>query len=113
MTVDGDLADWPADTQWAPINAQASGAVLLTKDRLYAAFKTGNPDALANAGTDPTNLFKYGGALDLMLSTDPNADKDRTEPAAGDLRLLVTFPGPRRSSASCSPPRSAKSLLMP
>jgi hypothetical protein len=88
VRVDGDLADWPADTQWAQLDVRASGAVLLTHDRLYAAFKTGNLNALANAGSDPTNLFKYGGALDLMIG--PGANKDRTEPMAGDLRLLVT-----------------------
>src|SRR5581483_6473139 len=88
--VDGDLTDWPTDTVWAQIDAQASGAVLLTPDRLYAAFKTGDPNALINAGSDPTNLFKYGGALDLMLGTDATADRNRAEPVAGDMRLLVT-----------------------
>jgi hypothetical protein len=90
LIVDGDLKDWPVDTAWAKIGAQAHGAVLLTKDRLYVAFKTGDPDALTNAGSDPTNLFTYGGALDLMLGTNAGADRNRAEPVAGDLRLIVT-----------------------
>jgi hypothetical protein len=36
-------------------------------------------------------LFKTGGALDLMLSTDPNSDPQRKSPAAGDIRLLVSL----------------------
>ena len=41
-------------------------------------------DVLDNAGTDPRYLFKSGGALDLMLGTDPKAPHDRRGPAAGD-----------------------------
>lgn len=33
---------------------------------------------------------KHGGCLDLMLALDPNAKPDRTEPAPGDQRLLIT-----------------------
>ena len=90
MKAGGDLTHWPTDPTWARIDAQASGAVRIAHDRFYAAFKTGDPEALTNAGSDPTNLFKYGGALDIMLGTDPTADKNRQEPVAGDLRLLVT-----------------------
>ena len=75
---------------WAKIDARASGAVRIAHDRLYAAFKTDDPDALTNAGSDPVNLFKYGGALDIMIGTEADADKNRQEPTAGDLRLLVT-----------------------
>jgi hypothetical protein len=44
---------------------------------------------LENSGTSWQNLFKTGGALDLMLSTDPNSDPHRKSPVAGDIRLLV------------------------
>jgi hypothetical protein len=36
------------------------------------------------------NLFKGGGALDLMIGTQRLTDINRTEPVEGDLRLLVT-----------------------
>jgi hypothetical protein len=35
-------------------------------------------------------LFKSGGALDLMLGTDPAAAANRPGPVAGDVRLVVT-----------------------
>ena len=35
-------------------------------------------------------FFKTGACLDLQLSTDPQADPSRQQPAAGDLRLLLT-----------------------
>jgi hypothetical protein len=37
-----------------------------------------------------TAPFKTGGALDLMIGTNPKADPKRERAAAGDLRLLVT-----------------------
>jgi hypothetical protein len=40
-------------------------------------------------------LFATGGALDLMLGTDPAADPRREAPAAGDVRLVVTRVGGR------------------
>ena len=53
-------------------------------------YRTGNADALANGGKDAQFAFKTGGALDLMLGTDANADAARADPVAGDERLLVT-----------------------
>lgn len=88
--VDGDLSDWPADTQWAVLDARASAAVTLSGDRLYAAYKTGDPNALASAGGDLPYLFKRGGALDLMIGSDPASNPHRQSPVAGDERLLVT-----------------------
>lgn len=88
--VDGRLDDWPEGTAWAPIGDRARGAVLVAGDRLYAAFRTGDPAALDNAGGGFRHLFKTGGALDLMIGADPHADPGRRSPARGDLRLLVT-----------------------
>ena len=88
--IDGSLSDWPADTQWAVLDARASAAVTLSSGQLYAAYKTGDPNALANGGGDFPYLFKKGGALDLMLGSDPSADPHRQSPVAGDERLLVT-----------------------
>jgi hypothetical protein len=60
-------------------------------DRLYAAWRTNDPNALANAPGEPKFAFKRGGAVDLMIATDPKADPKRVAPVAGDIRLLATM----------------------
>ena len=87
--VDGQLNDW-AGADWATIDASTSAAVALSNETLFAAWKTGNPDLLSNAGGNANFLFKGGGALDLMIGTDRAADNNRNQPVAGDLRLLIT-----------------------
>ncbi len=101
--VNGQLDDW-AEANWVDIdksgvaaffNAKTrpydvSGALEVSGDRLFAAYRTGNAKLLQNSGEVETAPFKTGGALDLMLGTDANADPQRTAPVAGDLRLLVT-----------------------
>lgn len=88
--VDGDLSDWPADTHWLPIDERARAAITLDAENLYVAFRTGDPRALDNSGRDYRYLFKSGGALDLMLGTNPEAPRNRSGPGVGDLRLVVT-----------------------
>jgi len=101
--IDGQLDDW-ADAQWVDIDKSGVAAFFDSKskpfdvraslavagDRLYVAFRTGEKDLLRNAGEDRNALFKTGGALDLMLGTNPQADPKRSQPVAGDVRLLVT-----------------------
>jgi hypothetical protein len=65
--------------------------VRIVGDRLHAAWRTGDAAALANAPGEPTLAFKRGGAVDIMLATDPKAPGSRVQPAAGDLRLLATM----------------------
>jgi len=76
--VDGKLDDWPP-AAFVPIDNRASAAIAIAGDRLYAAFKTGDDHLLDNAGNSLPNLFKTGGALDLMIDAIP-----------GGERLLVT-----------------------
>jgi len=89
--VDGKLDDW-ANADWATIDVRSQsqgdwgradlkteGALAVSGDRLYAAFKTGNGGLLNNSGDNLPNLFKFGGALDLMIGATP-----------GGERLLVT-----------------------
>jgi hypothetical protein len=71
-----------------PYDVQA--AVSVADGKLFALWKTGNPSLLKNSGEIADAPFKTGGALDLMIGTDPNADPHRVQPVAGDLRLLVT-----------------------
>lgn len=93
--VDGRLHDWPTETTWADISGKAKAAVTVAGNRLYAAFRAGDPEAPTNGGRDYRYFFKSGGALDLMLGTDPKADRHRREPVRGDLRLLVAQVGSR------------------
>ena len=56
-------------------------AVAVSGGKLYAAWKTGDPTLLKNAGDVPNALFKSGGALDLMIGTDAAAKPDRPSAA--------------------------------
>ena len=103
-TVDGKLDDW-ADASWATVDKSGVAAffdsnskpynvtatVAVAGDRLYAAFRTGDPNLLQNSGETPLAPFKSGGGLDLMIGADPHADDARQNPVPGDLRLLVTL----------------------
>lgn len=89
FAVDGGLTEWHG-ADWATIAPNVSGAVALGDDTLYAAWKTSDNNLLSNSGTTTNNLFKGGGALDLMIGTDSHSDLNRRDPVAGDLRLLIT-----------------------
>jgi hypothetical protein len=82
----GTAAHFNAST--APYAVTA--AVAVAGGQLWARWKTGDAQLLNNSGALETAPFKTGGALDLMLGTDPGADPHRLEPVAGDVRLLVT-----------------------
>ena len=99
--IDGEMADW-SDANWVAIDlrqrqvgdwnrrvALTVAALAVSGDRLFAAFKTDDPNLLTNAGESLPTLFKSGGALDLMIGA-AHADDKRTSAVAGDARLLVT-----------------------
>ena len=102
--VDGKLDDWSKAT-WADIDKSGvkayfnantkpydiQGAMTVAGDRLYVAYRTGDEKLLKNSGEMPVAPFKTGGALDLMIGTNPEANSGRQEPVPGDLRLLVTM----------------------
>ncbi|MFZ2654388.1 MAG: hypothetical protein WAX69_05690 [Victivallales bacterium] len=88
--VDGKLDDW-ANASWVTIDDKVSASIAIAGDRLYAAYRTPDPNLLVNKPEAWQLLFKTGGALDLMLGTNPKADPARTLPLSGDLRLLVTL----------------------
>ena len=92
--VDGTLSpgEWPtSDIAWAKLDARASATLRIVGDRLYAAWRTGDSAALANATGEPKLIFKRGGAVDLMIASDPTAKADRREPTIGDLRLIASM----------------------
>jgi len=60
---------------------------------LYVAYETRHMGPLKNLGNQWDRLFKTGGGVDLHLGVDPKAPPGRNRPAAGDLRLLMTYMG--------------------
>jgi hypothetical protein len=84
-----DAKDWE-NAQWAPIEENLDAAAMVAGDRLHVALRTSFREKLENNLEDPQILFKTGAALDLMISNNPKADPSRTEPVAGDQRILVT-----------------------
>ena len=85
---DTNHRDW-AQAKWLPLDERASASLQLTNETLYAAWKTGDPNAIQGGKGDYRYQFKRGGALDLMIGY-PGSDSGRDSPASGDLRLLVT-----------------------
>ncbi|MBI5383978.1 MAG: hypothetical protein HZA90_04755 [Verrucomicrobia bacterium] len=100
--IDGALDDWQR-ADWVEIDKSGvaayfdskskpydvRGAVAVSGDRLFAAWRTGDANLLKNTGEMPNALFKTGGALDLMIGVDAGADEKRGKPVVGDARLLV------------------------
>jgi hypothetical protein len=101
--VDGKADEWPTnlfvtiDTRrlqigdWGSKKVRTEAALAADGQRLYACFKTAEPDLLVNAGDSWPMHFKTGGALDLMLATDPAANANRAAAGQGDIRLLVAL----------------------
>lgn len=100
--VDGKLDDW-AGAQWLPLDKrtakvgnwgksaiESSASARISGDRLYLAWRTYDPELLRSSGESMNNLFKTGGALDVMIGADASADPARRQAVAGDRRLLVT-----------------------
>lgn len=57
---------------------------------LYLCWKVMRSGPLRVSGKDFRRFFRSGGAVDLRIGTDPDADVHRTKPAKGDIRLLIT-----------------------
>ena len=79
-----------ADWRRVPVAPGIEAAVALSGDKLYAAWFTGDTNALTGGPGDFRLQFKHGGALDLMVGPSQGRDQRRSAPVAGDERLLVT-----------------------
>ena len=101
--LDGKLDDW-ANDQWATIDirtdqigdwghseAKVVGALAVSGDRLYAAFKTGDPHLLTNAG-GALPLFKTGGALDIMIGAVDGGERLLVTQVAGKTTAILYRP---------------------
>jgi hypothetical protein len=86
-TLDGKLDDWKGavwvtiDTRttqvgdWGKRKTETKAALAIAGDRLFAAYQTNEADLLTNSGESLQNLFKTGGALDLMLDALPGGER--------------------------------------
>ncbi len=86
------LATWKPASM-VVVDERASAGVAVDDHHLYLRWQTDDPDLLANAVTDYRFLFKKGGALDLMLDSQPLTRDRRDGPATNCLRLLVSRSG--------------------
>lgn len=101
-TLDGKADDWKK-AQWVQIDerkekvgnwgkrdVETRASVAIADDKLIAIWQTYDKNLLQNSGESLTNLFKSGGCLDIMISTNTKAEPNRRQPVKGDQRLLIT-----------------------
>ncbi|MDD5704933.1 MAG: hypothetical protein PHR35_03350 [Kiritimatiellae bacterium] len=81
----GDIVTWDA-------GAGRSAKVALAHDgtNLYALYKVADTSPMANAGKEWETLFKSGDTCEIMIAADPQADPQREQPVAGDMRVLFS-----------------------
>lgn len=103
LTLSGDLSTWDSKFfvtiderskligDWGRTKLRTSASIRVAGNRLFVAFRTGDPRAPENSGASFQHLFSTGGGLDLMLATDPRSNPQRKSAAAGDIRLLVSL----------------------
>ena len=94
--LDGSIGEreWGQEEGWGNYKAEIAGLAEFRMGHddhyLFLAWKTMNAGPLKNGGDDFRRYFKTGGAVDIKLATDPDADPSRRRPDRGDLRLLIT-----------------------
>lgn len=121
-TVDGVTEDW-AGAEWVTVDKSGVGAyfdsnskpydvsaaVAVAGNRLYAVWRTGDPDLLRNTGEVANAPFKTGGALDLMLSATPGGERLLVTQVGGKTRALLYrahVPGTNNPVPFSSPSRT-------
>jgi hypothetical protein len=85
--VDGKLDDWKTASfvtletrtlqvgNWGHRASATEAALAVSGDHLYAALRCDDPELLRNSGESLVNLFKTGGAFDLMLDAIPGGER--------------------------------------
>ncbi|MBI2192568.1 MAG: hypothetical protein HYU36_11350 [Planctomycetes bacterium] len=102
ITLDGSGSEW--DFESARLAGRdVSLALAYDNDALYLCFEVSGCGPLRNAGNDWRRLFKTGAAVDLQIGVDPGAPAARTDPAPGDVRLLMTLMGDRPTAVLYQP----------
>lgn len=92
--VDGSLGDWREKFIHPDSLEGFEFAMHVGKENLNLAFRANQQNGvgplLNKGGSGWQRYFKTGGAVDIMLETDPAANPKRKGPVKGDLRLLFT-----------------------
>jgi hypothetical protein len=91
-TIDGNEKDWPGEVsvKWDksgqfPVQVRAA----YDAQNLYLLYNVSDQSPWVNNGKDWTLLFKTGDSVDLQIAANPAASPSRTQPAPGDIRLLI------------------------
>ena len=87
--IDGNVYDWEGPV--ANIEGRARLHLGYNDKHLFVGVSARDLGPMKNTGKQWDRLFKTGAAVDLHIGTDPSASADRTDPAPGDVRLLMTF----------------------
>ncbi len=91
--LDGKLSGFSKDSfvSWSSGPYKIRAALAYDSTNLYLAYDvSGDDNPMVNGGKDIKQLFTTGDSVDLQLGTNPKTDPKRTEPAIGDLRLLIS-----------------------
>lgn len=97
--IDGDVVlDWPAGegqlihlvrNDQGQVTTKYTARLAYDAENLYIAGYASSRTSLINRGGDPRDIFLAGDALDVQLGLDPKADPRRSEPVAGDIRIVL------------------------
>jgi pectate lyase len=88
LKVDGNLDEWAA-MDWVRIESQTYAAIATDGDRLYLAYQSYDGALGRNSAESYTNLFKTGGAFDLLLRTSATAAVTGTRSDLADMKPVV------------------------
>jgi hypothetical protein len=70
-------------------DARVETRVAWDDKNLYVSWNVEDRTPWVNGAPDPTYLYIGGDTVDLQISTDPNADKNRDEAVQGDTRISI------------------------
>jgi len=85
----GTVDDWNEVSKLS-LNNHTHFGMTYDDKYLYLYYSVMHRTELVNRGERWDRLFKTGSCVDLMLSTDPDADAARRAPVEGDMRLLFS-----------------------
>lgn len=92
LAIDGKENDWKGEpaVRWDksgqfPVQVRAA----YDAQHLYLLYSVSDSSPWVNNGKDSTLLFKTGDSVDLQIGTNAAANPNRTQPAPGDIRLLI------------------------
>jgi hypothetical protein len=84
---DFNVADPPA-FQKTPAD-RVEAAIAWDDAHFYVGWQVADATPWVNGASEAAQMYAMGDTVDLQLGTDPQADKNRGQPALGDLRLSI------------------------